>query len=410
MSITRNSFKRPVALFAAAAILVGAVAPVFVTNQKASAAQLTFRSIQLSDSGPSGNANIPSGVGSGTSVAYKIKFTTAAAVQSFVVDFCSASPLINDTCTAPTDLDVSTASLTANGTWSLGTLTAGHLEFTNTSSQSAGAFTFEVTGITNPSTLGSFYGRITTYANATYGTYASAASTGNYVDYGGVAMSTVNTITVTARVMEQLSLCTSGGVAVTNANNLTAASSCGSATAPAITLGSSPDYVLGYTGATPSSANIYTQLSTNASQGYALYLRAANTSCAGGNGGLSRDGGTNCEIPPINSGAATSIAFTNNTAEFGAFVSNGTAATGGTGANTAVARWSGAGSTYIMDTATANDNVISTYGSKIAETSGGDPKQANSVNNTITFAAVASPTTPAGIYSEYFSLIGVGTF
>ncbi|QQS19960.1 hypothetical protein IPL85_00655 [Candidatus Saccharibacteria bacterium] len=409
MNINYNALRRPAAALSALALVVGAAMPVLLTSV-ASAAQMTYRSIQLSDSGPSGNANIPSGVGSGTSVAYKIKFTTAAAVQSFVVDFCSASPLINDNCTAPTALDVSTASLTANGTWSLGTLTAGHLEFTNTSSQSAGAFTFEVTGITNPSTLGSFYGRITTYANATYGTYASAASTGNYVDYGGVAMSTVNTITVTARVMEQLSLCTSGGVAVTNANNLTAAGSCGSATAPAITLGPSPDYVLGYTGATPSSANIYTQLSTNASQGYALYLRAANTSCAGGNGGLSRDGGTNCEIPPINSGAATSIAFTNNTAEFGAFVSNGTAATGGTGANTAVARWSGAGSTYIMDTATANDNVISTYGSKIAETSGGNPKQADSVNNTITFAAVASPITPAGIYSQNFSLIGVGTF
>jgi hypothetical protein len=63
-----------------------------------------------------------------------------------------------------------------------------------------------------------------------------------------------------------------------------------------------------------------------------------------------------------------------------------------------------------MDTTTANDNVISTYGSKIAETSGANPKQANSVNNTITFAAVASPTTPAGIYSQNFSLIGVGTF
>ena len=403
MSITRNSFRRPAALFAAAALLVGAAAPGLLAFGTASAAQVTTRSIQMSDSGQSGTSF--TGIGSGTAVKYTVKFTTSGAMQSFVLDFCSNSSLINDSCTAPTGFTAASATLTANGTWSLGTATATHVPLTNTSSQAAGSFTFELNAITNPSTLGTFYARVTTYANATYGTYASAASAGNYVDYGGFAMSTVNTITVTARVMEQLSLCTSGGVAVTNANNLTTAGSCGSATTPAITLGSSPNYVLGYTGATPSSANIYTQLSTNASNGYALYLRAANTGCANA-GGLSRDGGTTCEIPPISSGSATAATFANNTAAFGAFVSAGTAATGGSGTNTAVSRWSGTGSTYVMDTATANDNVVGTYGSKVAESTG----QANSVNNTITFAAVASPTTPAGIYSENFSLIGVGTF
>ncbi len=120
-------------------------------------------------------------------------------------------------------------------------------------------------------------------------------------------------------------------------------------------------------------------------------------------------------VPTVKSPQSTAVLqppqhLADNTAEFGAFVSDGTAATGGAGANTAVARWDGTGSTYLMDTTTASDNVLSTYGSKIAETSGGDPKQANSVNNTISFAAVASPVTPAGIYSENFSLIGVGTF
>ena len=409
MSITRNSFRRPAALFAAAALLVGASAPALLPKvPTVSAAQVTLRSIRMSDSGPSGTAF--TGVGSGDAVKYTVGFTTGSAMQSFVLDFCAASPLIDDTCAAPTGFDASSTTLTATGSWSLGTNTAAHVEFTNTSSQSAGAFSFELNAIQNPSTVGTFYARITTYSNATYGTYAGPTSTGNYVDYGGVALSTTETITVTARVMEQLSLCASGGVAVTNANNLTAAGSCGSATTPSIKLGTSPDYVLGYTAATPSSANIYTQLSTNASQGYALYLRASNTGCSSDSGGLSRDGGATCEIPPINTGTATADTFTNNTAEFGAFVSDGTAATGGTGSNTAVSRWDGTGSTYLMDTATANDNVLSTYGSKIAETTGGDPKQADSVNNTITFAAVASPVTPAGIYSENFSLIGVGTF
>jgi hypothetical protein len=59
-----------------------------------------------------------------------------------------------------------------------------------------------------------------------------------------------------------------------------------------------------------------------------------------------------------------------------------------------------------MDNTTASDNVTYTYGSKIAESTG----QANGVMNTITFAATASPTTPAGIYTQNFSLVGVGTF
>ena len=405
MHINYKAFRRPAAALSALALVVGTAAPA-LWGSVASAAQVTTRSIQMSDSGRSGTSF--TGIGSGTSVKYTIQFTTASAMQSMVVDFCSGSPLINDTCTAPTGFTAASATLTANGTWSLGTLGAAHVPFTNTSSQAAGSYTFELNGITNPSTLGTFYARVTTYADATYGStttaYSSATAAGDYKDYGGFAMSTVNTITVTARVMEQLSLCTSGGD-TSNANNMTAAGACGSATTPAITLGSAPNYVLGYTGATPSSANIYTQLSTNAANGYALYLRAANTGCANA-GGLSRDGGATCEIPPISSGSATAAAFTNNTAAFGAFVSSGTAATGGSGSNTAVSRWSGTGSTYVMDTATGGDNVVGTYGSKIADSSG----QANSVNNTITFAAVASPTTPAGIYSENFSLIGVGTF
>ncbi len=407
MSITRNSLKRPAALFAAAALLVGAAAPSFMAANTAFAAQVTSRSIRISDATPSGTG-VTTTPGTGTAVKYKLTFTTAqAAWQSAVVDFCAASPLINDSCTAPTGFSSASATLTANGTWSLAASTS-QWKLTNTAAQGAGTPVFEINGVTNPSTLGSFYARVTLYANDTYGTYVDATNTGNYLDYGGIALSTTRLITVTARVMERLSLCTSGGVAGTNANNLTAADSCASATVPSITLGSAPDYVLGYLGATPSTANIYTQLSTNAANGYALYLRGSNSACASNQGGLSRDGGSTCEIAPINTGTATSDTFTDNTAEFGAHVSAGVAATGGTGTNTAVARW--AGPNWLMDTTSANDNVVDTYGSKIAFTDTGDPKQANSVNNTITFGAVASPVTPAGIYSQNFSLIGVGTF
>ncbi len=411
MSITRNSFTRQAAWFGALALFVGSVAPAFVSPKSTSAAQIQNRQIQMSDSGASGGS-ITSGVGSGTGVSYKITFTTAAAMQSVVVDFCDNTPLIGDsTCTSPAGFNSGSATLTANGSWSL-TAATTQWKFSNTSSQAAGTFTFEVNSITNPSSQNhSFYARVTTYANDTYGTYSSYSSPGNYVDYGGIAISTTTPITVTARVMETLSLCTSA-IALTNAGD------CVSATTPSIILGHTSNNVL--TADQVDTKDVYSQISTNAANGYALYLRASNTSCTSASpstavgGGLSKDGGTTCGIPAINNGSATPITLqdgqTTGNAAFGARVTNGVASTGGVGANTAITRWNPTAGQYLMDVSTSNDNVVSTYGSKIAETSGANPKQANGVNNTLTFAATAAAVTPAGIYSENFSLIGVGTF
>lgn len=392
MSITRNSFRRPAALFAAAAVLVGAAIPAFLATT-VDAADLASRSIQMSDSAPSGG-DITSGVGSGTAVKYTVKFTTSAAMQSFLIDFCSNTPLIGDaTCTAPTSFTVSSASLTAAAGWTASFPAATQIRMTNSSSQAAGSFTFEFNDITNPSVAGSLYARITTYAADNWTGYTNYANVGTTVDTGGVAMAITAPIKVTARVMETMSLCTSRA-------DLTALA-CSGADDPAITLGTADTQNvlkddLVYTN------NIYSQVSTNASNGYAIYLRAHNT-CGGG---LSKDGGTTCGIPAVNAGAATGIAITPGTAAFGVDIDNGTAVSGGTGTNTAVSRWNPATGSYIMDGTTASDNVTYTYGSKVIESTG----QANSVKNTYVFGATASPTTPAGIYTQSFSLIAVGTF
>jgi hypothetical protein len=207
-------------------------------------------------------------------------------------------------------------------------------------------------------------------------------------------MSLTLPITVTARVMETLSLC----AASVDYTGVSCASPTGTDT-PSITLGHGPNLILDTSAI--DTASIYTQVSTNALNGYALYLRAANT-CAG----LSKDGGTTCGIPAVNGGGATGATIVAGTAAFGATVNDGTAVAGGTGTNTAIARWKTTAPTYIMDNTTSNDNVSYTYGSKIISATG----QANGVKNAITFAATASPTTPAGVYTENFSLVGVGTF
>ena len=321
MKIQTRLVQRPLVALSALAILIGAAAPMVQTTLVSAADQVTDRSMQMSDSAPSGGS-ITSGVGSGTAVKYILKFTTASAVQSIVIDFCGDTPLIGDTaCTAP----------------------------------------------------------------------------GNYVEYGGIALSTTRPITITAKVMETLSFCTS-------AANLTALG-CAGATPPAISIGTGVNNdVIDYTAIYKRSA--YSQVSTNASNGYAVYMRAHNT-CGGG---LSKDNGTTCGIPAINAGAASASLMAAGTAGFGVDVADGSAVVGGTGSNTAggtATRWNpGTADNYIMDEVTATDNVKYTYGSKIIESAG----QANSVTNAYEFAATASPVTPAGIYTQAFSLIAVGVF
>jgi hypothetical protein len=406
MSITRNSLKRPAALFAAAALLVGAAAPLALKSPSAEAAQvsLTSRSIQMSDSAPSA-----------TAVKYKLTMQTTQAMQSFVVDFCGDSPLIGLTCTAPTGFATGSATLTANGTWSI-VATASQWKFTNTASQAAGSFTLEVNGITNPSTTGTFYARVLTYSNAGYGTYVSASSPGNYNDYGGIALSTTTPISITAKVQETMTLCTSGGTAATMPTPTAGFTglNCAGFTAPAITLGGGTNYDV------IDSSSIYrrsawSQISTNATNGYAIYMRANNL-CGGG---LTKAPATDatCGIPAVNGGASSALAIIAGTAAFGVDVEDGVAESGGVGDNQAVAPWSTNSNNptnqFVMDDTTSNNSVKTTnspYGSKVIDTTAATVKQANSVTNEYKFGVTASPTTPSGIYQQQFSLIAVGLF
>jgi len=386
-------------LLSALALVAAPIAAAIVNSHVyAAGVQLTNRGIQLSDSGLS-SGTVTSGVGSGTNVQYKVTFTTSVAMQSLVLTFCSNSPLIGDTtCTAPTGMDISSATVTAGSpavTWTP-TVTGSTIKLASSAPISAGSVSLTLNGIVNPSVSGSFYGRITTYGDNNFGgsgvAWSAPGQEGDNVEYGGVAMSATLPINITARVMESMLLCTSKdaftGVA------------CAGATTPSLTLGHG----------TPTSyidtsivdtVHAYSQISTNATGGYAVFMRNSNA-C----GGLSKDGGTTCNIPAVNSGSSTPAAISAGTAAFGAIVSNGTATTGGTGTNSAVTRWNGA-TGYMMDTTSSNDNVTYVYGSKIID---GTNQQANGVDNDITFAATTSPTTPAGIYTATFSLVGVGTF
>jgi hypothetical protein len=370
--------------------------------------QVTTRSVEMS-----------SAEASDTNVSYNITFTPASSttVQAIAVDFCSSDPLPGDACTLPAGFDLTatptgTVNTTAGetlGTWAYSSVnnTTGYrtLELSDATAAGApsGAFNFTVDTVTNPSSTGEFWARIFTFATptdmtTTWNGTADGSDTSTILDAGGAALYINSTVSITAKIEEQLTFCVSGS---------TITGTCGGLTAPNLTLGhGSPTLALD--SSQIDTAPAYTQLSTNANSGAQVRMKdLSSTTC----GGLSKDSGSTCPVPAIGAEAAIS----SGAADFGMCVIPG----GGTTADTPYSNISGAvcatttpsGATveYGMDDSTGGstgNNVIGTYGSSIFHTAGA----VNDEANTCDFAAQASNTTPAGIYTVNESLIATGTF
>ena len=407
MSITLNPnfYKRPLAVLSVFALLAAVVAPILDASS-ASAGQVTTRFIQMSDSTPSG-----------TGATYNISFkpTTTSTIGGIVVDFCADSPLIGSTtCTYPANFSVGGATPTASAITGFSTSTGSWVttnslqggaavgsrqvfKYTNATAQTptgtSTAINFTITNVVNPSTTGTFYARIVTFdtdTNATSNYTGSgttrAATFAGQRDYGGVALSTANVVSITAAVMETLRFCVS---------KLAPGPGCGTSgqavTTPTLTLGHGSPLALDSSAIDTDTA--YTQLSTNANGGAVVNLNVTSSSTCSG---LSRDGGATCGIPA--KGAFGTM--TAGTAAFGLLVANGT---GGSGAAvTADSDYGTTAANYGMGVAAP----FSTYGDPIESTTGATADK----NSLLTYAATAATTTPAGIYTATHALVVTGTF
>lgn len=366
MKIKLRSIKGALCGVAAVTVSVATLFPVL--GGQAEAAQITSRSIQMSSSNQGA-----------TGTSYLVSFTTAttSTVQGIVVDFCDETPIIGDsTCTKPTGFSVGTPTVVVNsglsGTWTAGQLNTNRtLTLTNASGGSVSASTavsFTLSTATNPTTDNhSFYARILTYDTPGGATSYVAGTEGTYIDYGGVALSTGKVINITARVMESLAFC------VYNA-------SCGDD--PSMTLGHGANLVLDSTAVDTDTAAF--SISTNAQTGADVRLK----------GGTLTSGSNN-----IDAVGATAATINAGTEAFGVRVS-----TAGTSI-TADAPYNGGAGSYGFDV-TSTPNVTSLYGDEIADLSG----PVNSSVTTLTFAATASNTTAAGIYTAAQQLIATGRF
>lgn len=374
-------------VYGALALAITATVALPILSGTAFANQVTSRSIQMSSS-----------VVSATGVSYKVTFTAQTAALSLVMDFCQDTPIIGSTCVGTNGVTFTSAAITGSTLptgWAFGSTSASMIKIagTTTALSPSTSYTFTITGVNNPtgtsSTLGaagSFYARLYTYANNTYGTYASASSIGNDVDYGGFALSTASAISISAVVAEALTFCVSGSSIAT----------CASPTAPTITIGHAVGGQTILDNTAVDTANAYTVTATNAQSGVVVRMKDTNASATCG--GLSSDSGTTCGIPAV---GATTSTITAGTAAIGMCVTAGSANT------TATSPYNNAGCTqYGLDQATANNNVLSTFGSQIFSSS----STLNNETDTLKFAATASTTTKAGVYTATYSLICTGTF
>ncbi|MGH7241400.1 MAG: hypothetical protein ACREGB_03840, partial [Candidatus Saccharimonadales bacterium] len=170
-----------------------------------------------------------------------------------------------------------------------------------------------------------------------------------------------------------------------------------------VVLGSGTPKVLSTANGTGSSAPAFFQISTNALHGAVVKMKTHNT-CSG----LSRDGGTTCDISGI--GATASTLTTINQALFGVNVAADTPLGSTIGTLNPTAPYSTPGS-YAMDDTTVGNSVLTGGGTKLADTIvGPNNGAAADLGGVLNFDAEAAATTPAGVYTADESLIATGTF
>jgi hypothetical protein len=359
--------------------------------QPAYAAPLTSRSIRISKSAIGTSS-------AGQDVIYRIGFTIPASVNvgGMAIDFCSNSPLIGETCTAAAGLNTNEGTTTINTQSGItdfaidAATDANTIILTRTAAAASGAVSFLLgtgtggNGFTNPTAVGTFYGRLYTYTTTAAAQGHNEDAAAGYQDYGGIALSTAAVINITARVQETLSFC----VYPDDDGGGPASGTCGDA--PNITIGhdnGAGTFIIDSTQVDESF--VHFSLSTNASGGAIVRMK----------GDTLKDSVTPTPND-INAKGTPAATFAGGEEGFGLRISTA-------GGMTAVAPYNGGAAAYALVVSGGGTNdVTSTFGAEIASV-------AAPVNNSVTtieFAAQASNTTPAGVYTASEQLISTGTF
>jgi len=397
MTSLKHANRRVGSLFAVAALVLATVTPGLVPAF-ASAAQLTERSVALSNSSKEM-----------TGVTYTVTFTPQEDAKAVVFDFCSDSPLLGSDCTAPDGFTVAGAATNGGFTRTTGGSNDANTAIYTGTITAPGPVSVNIDHVTNPDDAGTLYVRIATYdgvdesAAATLAKAYASTAIGTTVDEGAAAVSITDTIGVSAAVLESMTFCVAGNVI--NEDNCKASDDEDAPIAleaPTLKLGEDNGGVVALDSTVISSGNIYTQLSTNAAGGAVVNLKSGND-C----GGLMRATAEDCDIVAANE---TVGAVTAGQARLGVKVNP----TGDTAGAFGTLRIYNPGTAFYNITdfklnyaSNGSSGVTSAFGDPILDTADGP---ASNKNATISFGASVSPQTPAGLYSNDYSLIATGKY
>lgn len=235
----------------------------------------------------------------------------------------------------------------------------------------------EFTTVQNPSITGEFYGQISTY------TAINPESGLN--DYGGLALSTAQQMTVSANVQEALTFC------VGNTSN-TSCASIGGATVPLNTSGSTSNPL---SSSVTSYGNAYMDAFTNGQGGYVIsYTGTSLTSSAG-------------TITNAASGGTTMTGGSDGTEMFGFNVVNNTAF--GTLGAEGAAPSPNAATSYTAGYGTSDDIAYNSSSQQNVLTMTGANSNVNDLYS-ITYGCNISSTTKAGAYTATQAYLATATF
>ena len=188
----KRIFIKVISLFTILLLLLST--SLIITNSSVNAV-LAERSITVSDSEPSA-----------TNVDYNLSFNVDTGINlgSIVITFCQNTPLPNDVCNIPSGFNASGVQLSSQsgetGFTISGQSSINSIILSRTPSMtSGGLLTYDLSNITNPSTVDEYYARVYLYS--------SDSGTGNYVDFGGIALDITNSLGLSSEVPPFLELC-----------------------------------------------------------------------------------------------------------------------------------------------------------------------------------------------------------
>lgn len=391
MTSLTDTLRKHLTLLVIAILLMSCIIPVISSRRAGAYNLITNRFIEMSSS-----------VNAATPVTYKVHWRaqTTFTLKGIVVDFCSNSPIIGDSCTIPASFDVGGGGTPAvtlvtglTPTWTAASANSGRtLLLTNATGDSMTANTtdveFDITTVTNPATTNTtFYARILAYANdsgadspATY----TAGSPGAASDAGGIALSTAQQITITSKVQERLVFCVYTGVNCAAGGSAVALGDTNGVLDPA------GPYV---------DKNTQFDIATNASQGVAIRIKG--DTLKSGSFDVAAIGGTAAASNPANEqfgfcSYQTAGSGLTPAAPYDDSNCNTTTQSAGTGTP------GGAGTAQFAFN-TANTNT--TYGDVFANKTAGSTS-----SGVLAFIGNISNTTEAGIYSTTLIFVATGTY